>query len=305
MDEMQKREWEEFQNYKKNKGKNKKRWLWGCGGFLGIFIILAIIFGACSMMFSNVDFESTGNNTNTTSKKSNDVDENNNDSNDDLSDSNNDNESNSSNNDNNDNESNSSNNDNNDDGVSREFKNALKSAQDYQEVMPMSKAGLYDQLTSSAGDQYPEDAAQYAIDNLEADYKENALKSAESYQEIMPMSDKELFDQLTSDAGDKYTQEEAQYAIDNIENHISDEDSDDEDTDDEYDIVTRSNVMDIVEDYEGSTLDTDTYTYREPEKRDDGSWGFAFYTKDGELAGSYIVDEDGIVTKYDEDGVEE
>ena len=293
MDEMQKRGWEEFQNYKKNKGKNKKRWLWGCGGFLGIFIILAIIFGACSMMFSNVDFESTGNNTNTTSKKSEVVDENNKDSNDDLSDSNND------------NESNSSNNDNNDDGVSREFKNALKSAQDYQEVMPMSKAGLYDQLTSSAGDQYPEDAAQYAIDNLEADYKENALKSAESYQEIMPMSDKELFDQLTSDAGDKYTQEEAQYAIDNIENHISDEDSDDEDTDDEYDSVTRSNVMDIVEDYEGSSLDTNTYTYREPEKRDDGSWGFAFYTKDGELAGSYIVDEDGIVTKYDEDGVEE
>ncbi|WP_256891555.1 Ltp family lipoprotein [Mammaliicoccus sciuri] len=295
MDEMQKREWEEFQNYKKNKGKNKKRWLWGCGGFLGIFIILAIIFGACSMMFSNVDFESTGNNTNTTSKKSDDVDENNNDTNDDLSDSNNDNESDSSSNDNNDD----------DDDVSREFKNALKSAQDYQEFMPMSKAGLYDQLTSSAGDQYPEDAAQYAIDNLDADYKENALKSAENYQEFMPMSDKELFDQLTSDAGDQYTQEEAQYAIDNIENHISDEDSDDEDTDDEYDTVTRSNVMDIVEDYEGSTLDTNTYTYREPEKRDDGSWGFAFYTKDGELAGSYIVDEDGIVTKYDEDGVEE
>ncbi|MEB6057081.1 Ltp family lipoprotein [Mammaliicoccus sciuri] len=293
MDEMQKREWEEFQNYKKNKGKNKKRWLWGCGGFLGIFIILAIIFGACSMMFSNVDFESNRNNTNTTTKKSDDVDENNNDTNDDLSDSNND------------NESDSSSNDNNDDDVSREFKNALKSAQDYQEFMPMSKAGLYDQLTSSAGDQYPEDAAQYAIDNLDANYKENALKSAENYQEFMPMSDKELFDQLTSDAGDQYTQEEAQYAIDNIENHISDEDSDDEDTDDEYDTVTRSNVMDIVEDYEGSTLDTNTYTYREPEKRDDGSWGFAFYTKDDELAGSYIVDEDGIVTKYDEDGVEE
>ncbi|CAG7914425.1 hypothetical protein SSCS72_02224 [Mammaliicoccus sciuri] len=295
MDEMQKREWEEFQNYKKNKGKNKKRWLWGCGGFLGTFIILAIIFGACSMMFSNVDFESTGNNTNTTSKKSDDVDENNNDTNDDLSDSNNDNEPDSSSNDNNDD----------DDDVSREFKNALKSAQDYQEFMPMSKAGLYDQLTSSAGDQYPEDAAQYAIDNLDANYKENALKSAENYQEFMPMSDKELFDQLTSDAGDKYTQEEAQYAIDNIENHISDEDTDDEDLDDEYDTVTRNNVMDIVEDYEGSTLDTDTYTYREPEKRDDGSWGFAFYTKDGKLAGSYIVDEDGIVTKYDEDGVEE
>src|SRR5699024_429874 len=99
----------------------------------------------------------------------------------------------------------------------REYKNALNSAKNYQEILPMSKAGLFDQLTSSAGDQYPEDAAQYAIDNLKADYKENALKAAENYQDIMPMSDSELFDQLTSDAGDKYTNEEAQYAIDNLD----------------------------------------------------------------------------------------
>lgn len=69
--------------------------------------------------------------------------------------------------------------------------------------------------------------------------------------------------------------------------------------------VTRDNVMDIVEEYEGESLDTDSYTFKEPEQRDDGSWGFAFYTKDDELAGSYIVDEDGIVTKFDEDGIEE
>lgn len=69
--------------------------------------------------------------------------------------------------------------------------------------------------------------------------------------------------------------------------------------------VTRSNVIDFVEDYEGQTLDTDTYTFKEPEQRSDNTWGFAFYTKDGELAGSYIVDQDGIVTKFDEDGVEE
>ena len=30
--------------------------------------------------------------------------------------------------------------------------------------------------------------------------------------------------------------------------------------------VTRSNVIDIVEDYEGHQLDTDTYIYKEPEK---------------------------------------
>ncbi|PTI10396.1 hypothetical protein BU096_01705 [Staphylococcus xylosus] len=186
--------------------------------------------------------------------------------------------------------------------MSREYKNALNSAKNYQRAMPMSKAGLYEQLTSSAGDQYPEEAAQYAIDNLDADYKENALKSAKNYQDIMPMSNSQLFKQLTSDAGEKYTQEEAKYAIDNIENNQSNQDADYED---DTDTVTRDNVMDFVETYEGETLDTGTYTYKEPEQRENGDWGFAFYTKDGDLAGSYIVDDDGNVTKYDENGVEE
>ncbi|MBU0437799.1 Ltp family lipoprotein [Staphylococcus succinus] len=189
-----------------------------------------------------------------------------------------------------------------DNNVSREYKNALNSAKNYQSVIPMSKAGLYEQLTSSAGDQYPVEAAQYAINNLEADYKENALKSAKNYQDTMPMSDSELFKQLTSDAGDKYTQEEAKYAIDNIENNQSNQDTNHED---DTDTVTRENVIDFIETYEGETLDTVTYTYKEPEQRDDGSWGFAFYTKDDDLAGSYIVDEDGNVTKYDKNGVEE
>lgn len=69
--------------------------------------------------------------------------------------------------------------------------------------------------------------------------------------------------------------------------------------------VTRDNVIDKVEEYEGEPLDTETYTYKEPEKTDDGGWGFSFTDKDDNLAGSYIVDVDGIVTKYDEDGEEE
>lgn len=40
-----------FQNEIKN-GK-KKKWLWGCGGCLVVFIILAIIFSACSAVFVN------------------------------------------------------------------------------------------------------------------------------------------------------------------------------------------------------------------------------------------------------------
>lgn len=75
------------------------------------------------------------------------------------------------------------------------------------------------------------------------------------------------------------------------------------DSDDNNDTeVTRDNVIDKVEDYEGHTLNTSQYTYKEPEQDDNGDWGFSFEDKDGNLAGSYIVDSDGTVTKYDEDG---
>ena len=59
--------------------------------------------------------------------------------------------------------------------------------------------------------------AQYAIDNVEADWKENALKSAETYQETMAMSPNAIYDQLISEYGGQFTEEEAQYAIDNLE----------------------------------------------------------------------------------------
>ena len=52
------------------------------------------------------------------------------------------------------------------------------------------------------------------------------------------------------------------------------DDSDDEsDNDSSSGEVTRENVIDKVESYEGHTLDTDTYTYKEPETGD-GKWGF-------------------------------
>ncbi|MGN5882031.1 hypothetical protein [Staphylococcus simulans] len=69
--------------------------------------------------------------------------------------------------------------------------------------------------------------------------------------------------------------------------------------------VTRANVIDKVEEYEGHTLDTSTYTFKEPEKRGDGSWGFSILDKSGDLAGSYIVNSDGSVEKYDADGERE
>ena len=103
------------------------------------------------------------------------------------------------------------------DKVPTEYKSALKKAKSYSDIMNMSKAGIYNQLTSEYGEKFSAEAAQYAIDNVEIDWKENALKKARSYQEIMSMSPSAIYDQLVSEYGEMFTPEEAQYAIDNLE----------------------------------------------------------------------------------------
>ncbi|EOL45759.1 Ltp family lipoprotein [Enterococcus caccae] len=105
-----------------------------------------------------------------------------------------------------------------DDGVSTEFKSALKKAESYATSMHMSKAGVFDQLTSEYGEKFPLEAAQYAIDNVKADWNANALEKAKSYQESMSMSKEAVRDQLTSEHGEKFTPEEAEYAIQNLGN---------------------------------------------------------------------------------------
>jgi len=98
-----------------------------------------------------------------------------------------------------------------------EFANALKQAESYSKTMYMSKKGIYDQLTSNYGGQFPAEAAQYAIDNVEADWNINALEQANSYQETMSMSKNAVYDQLISEYGGQFIKEEAQYAIDNVQ----------------------------------------------------------------------------------------
>lgn len=103
------------------------------------------------------------------------------------------------------------------DEVPREYRNALRSAENYLEFSAFSYQGLYDQLTSEYADQFPADAAQYAVDNLQVDWNEQALKSAKQYLEFSPMSDAELYDQLVSEYGEQFTPEQAQYAIDHLD----------------------------------------------------------------------------------------
>ena len=90
--------------------------------------------------------------------------------------------------------------------------NALKTAQEYSEVLYLSKAAIYDQLIFG---QFTLEEAQYAIDNVEIDWRENALKTAKIHQEIDSKSLSAIYDDLVN--GEKFTPEEAQYAIDNLE----------------------------------------------------------------------------------------
>ena len=100
--------------------------------------------------------------------------------------------------------------------VPAEYRSALKKAESYSEMMHMSKQGIYDQLTSEYGEQFSPEAAQYAVDNLQADYNANALAKAQSYQDDMNMSPEAIRDQLTSEYGEQFTQEEADYAVANL-----------------------------------------------------------------------------------------
>jgi len=104
------------------------------------------------------------------------------------------------------------------DNIPKEYQSALKKADTYANKMNLSKKGLYEQLTSDAGEKFPKEAAQYAVDNVKADWKKNALAKAKIYQNKMNMSRSAIHDQLVSNAGEKFTEEEAQYAINNLEN---------------------------------------------------------------------------------------
>ncbi|WIE72904.1 Ltp family lipoprotein [Curtobacterium sp. MCJR17_020] len=94
-----------------------------------------------------------------------------------------------------------------------EYASALTKAESYSEMMHMSKAGLYDQLTSEYGEQFSPEAAQYAIDTIKADWNANALAKAKDYQANMSMSPAAIRDQLVSEYGEKFTPAEADFAI--------------------------------------------------------------------------------------------
>lgn len=94
--------------------------------------------------------------------------------------------------------------------VPREHRNALAKAQSYLSWAGMSEEGLRKQL---AFEEYPSEAIDYALANVEVDYNEQALTKAKSYDNWASMSDSRLYDQLKFEG---FTDEQAQYALDNL-----------------------------------------------------------------------------------------
>ena len=100
------------------------------------------------------------------------------------------------------------------DNIPVEYKSALRKAKFYSDEMNMSKAGLYEILSSEYGEKFTAEAAQYAVDNVGVDWKESALKRAKLYRKAVSLPTEGIYNELTAM---EYTEEEIQYAIDNLD----------------------------------------------------------------------------------------
>jgi hypothetical protein len=95
-------------------------------------------------------------------------------------------------------------------------KNALKSAQSYLDMSGFSKAGLIQQLSSSAGDGFSKADATFAANHVGADWNKEAVESAQRYLDLQSFSKAALIQLLSSSAGDQYTPAQAGYAVSKV-----------------------------------------------------------------------------------------
>ncbi|MCS5521203.1 Ltp family lipoprotein [Curtobacterium flaccumfaciens pv. oortii] len=80
-----------------------------------------------------------------------------------------------------------------------------------------SAASLSAQLTSSSGNQFTPEQAQYAVAHAHADWSAQAVLAAKGYVSSgIGFSRSSLIDQLTSSAGNQFTPDQAQYAADQV-----------------------------------------------------------------------------------------
>ena len=94
--------------------------------------------------------------------------------------------------------------------------NAVESAKNYLDVQAFSKKGLIQQLSSSAGDDFPRADARFAVNHIHVDWNEQAVKAAREYLEVQSFSKSSLIQQLSSSAGSGFTRAQAEYAASKV-----------------------------------------------------------------------------------------
>ena len=96
--------------------------------------------------------------------------------------------------------------------IPKHGKTVLKQAQNYVDVMHMSKQDLANQLSAK---HYSKAAINYAISHVKTNYDQNALLKGKEYSDSQNMSKQGIYDQLISKG--KFTIKQAQYAVDNLQ----------------------------------------------------------------------------------------
>ena len=97
------------------------------------------------------------------------------------------------------------------DSLTKEQKNAVRSAEQYISMTGFSKSGLIDQLGFEG---YSTEDATAAVESMDIDYNEMAVKSAKQYLSMTGFSRDGLVEQLQFEG---YTPEQAAYGADNAE----------------------------------------------------------------------------------------
>jgi hypothetical protein len=93
---------------------------------------------------------------------------------------------------------------------------AVGAANDYLRVMPFSKQGLIDQLSSPYGSDFSVADATYAVNHIKVNWFTQAVRSAKSYLKVMHFSRKGLIHQLESPYGAQFTHAQAVYGVNHV-----------------------------------------------------------------------------------------
>jgi hypothetical protein len=94
---------------------------------------------------------------------------------------------------------------------------AVASGKSYLEMgTGFSKAGLVQQLSSSAGEEFTAAQAAFAVKHLDVDWNKQAVESAKGYMQMGGFSRAGLIQQLSSSAGEQFTAAQATYAADHV-----------------------------------------------------------------------------------------